>query len=51
MAKQSIDLPSNPAQNIKGTVEVVKAWQTLTRELRRKCQASIKESNFLKGMN
>lgn len=49
--EQSIDLPSNAAQNIEGAAEAVEARQTLTHELRRKRRATIKESNFLKGMN
>ncbi|KAI9753657.1 MAG: hypothetical protein M1815_006054 [Lichina confinis] len=48
--EQSIDLPSNAAQNIEGAAEAVEARQTLTHELRRKRRATIKESNFLKGM-
>lgn len=50
LVERSIDLPSNPQHSIQGAIEASEARQELTRALRAKRRASIKEKNFLKGM-
>lgn len=50
LIEQSIDLPSNPMHSVEGAMEASEARQDLTRALRAKRRASIKEKNYLKGM-
>lgn len=50
LVERSIDLPSNPEHSIQGAMEALDARQELTRALRAKRRAGIKQKNFLKGM-
>jgi large subunit ribosomal protein L54 len=47
--EQSIDLPSGDG-TVKGAVEAAEAREDLTKAMRNKRRASIKEANFLKEM-
>lgn len=50
MFEQSVDLPANPEHTVQGALEALEARESLTRALRAKRRAAIKENNFLKGM-
>ncbi|KAI9781923.1 MAG: hypothetical protein M1816_002146 [Peltula sp. TS41687] len=50
LIEQTIDLPSNSEHSMEGAMEALGARQELTRALRAKRRAGIKEKNFLKGM-
>ncbi len=51
LAEQSVDLPSNPRQDLEGAMQAANARDELTKALRVRRRGSIKEANFLKGMN
>ena len=50
LEQQTVDLASNGSQNIEGALEAVDARDALTKAMRVKRRAIIKENNFLKGM-
>ncbi|KAI9884355.1 MAG: hypothetical protein M1823_003851 [Watsoniomyces obsoletus] len=51
LAEQTVDLPSNPQQDLEGAIQATIARDELTKALRVKRRGNIKEANFLKGMN
>lgn len=51
LQKQSIDLPSNEENTVKGALEAAGGREELRKAMRTERRAKIKEANFLKGMN
>ncbi len=50
LIEQSIDLPANDEHTVEGASQAVEARHKLTKALREKRRAVIKEANFLKSM-